>query len=225
MVTLRAPSGRMFTFRLRRFDGSEGISLAEDGEIVVDSDPSRLSYYWYGGDGHASISIGVSRGVMHSTITGPLDRLSLVRDRDGSDILQSLDVNSLNRVRCLSGERGTHPTPLAPAKHVVTATAERPPILSPRHYDEARPKYAVEVGVVFLYTPAALAAVSSIGDPLALIPRADAAIAELQTALENAGQSIHIRVRRVGPITNEPSPRIGLVPVAYDESPAQLGNL
>jgi hypothetical protein len=103
----------------------------------------------------------------------------------------------------------------------VTATADRPPTLSPGHYDEARPKYAVEVGAVFLYTPAALAAVSSIGDPLALIPRADAAIAELQTALENAGQSIHIRVRRVGPITNEPSPRIGLVPVAYDESPAQ----
>ena len=64
-------------------------------------------------------------------------------------------------------------------------------------------------------------AVSATGDPLALIPRAETAMAQLQTALQNAGQSLHIRVRRVGPATAEATPRIGLVPVNYGESPGQ----
>jgi hypothetical protein len=221
IVRFRAPSGRSFAFSLRRFDASEGITIDESGDIIVDPDPSRLSYYWYGRDAYASISISVSRGVMHATITGPLDRLALVRDRDRNDVLQSLDINALNRVRCLSGERRVDAAPLAPTKRMVAAPADALDSVAPRPVDEGRPKYAVEIGVVFLYTPAALAAVSSSGDPLALIPRADAAMAELQTALQNAGQSLHIRVRRVGPPTAEATPRVGLVPVNYNETPGQ----
>jgi hypothetical protein len=95
IITYRAPSGRSFAFRLRHFDASEGIAVSERGEIVVDPDPTRLSYYWYGADAYASISIGVSRGVVHATITGPFDRLALVRDRGGNDVLQTLDINAL----------------------------------------------------------------------------------------------------------------------------------
>ncbi len=46
-------------------------------------------------------------------------------------------------------------------------------------------------------------------------------IVELQTALQNAGQSLHIRVRRVGPATAEATPRVGLVPVTYNETAPQ----
>lgn len=187
----------------------------------MDPDTSRLSYYWYGGDAYASISIGVSRGVMHATITGPLDRLALARDRDGRDVLQSLDVTALNRVRCLTGSATDEPIPLAPARAPHKALLGSKPILDPAPLQQEPPKYSVEIGVVFLYTPFALSAVSVTGNPLDLIPRVDTAMSELQTALQNAGQSLHVRVRRVGPPTAETSPRVGLVPVTYSETPGQ----
>lgn len=232
IVELQTPTGVRFRFQQRHFDANEGISVAEDGSIEVDADPARLSYYWYGGDGPTSISIGVSRGVMQATVTGPLARHAVVRDRDGTDVFQRLDVGLLNRVQCASAGRASESgAPLEP-KSLPAAPAqllERPAFAAgtsdANRTDadllEGRPKYAVEIGVVFLYTPAALQAVSAAGDPLALIPRADAAMAELQTALQNAGQSLHIRVRRVGPATPEATPRVGLVAVTYGENPAQ----
>lgn len=221
VISYRAPSGRSFAFRLRRFDASEGITVSDDGEVVVDPDPSRLSYYWYGGDAYGSVSIGVSRGVMHATITGPLDRLALVRDRDGNDVLQSLDVNALNRVRCLTGSATTVPVALSPGKNVREPLSPSDASVERETSVRDRSKYAVEIGIVFLYTPAALAAASASGNPLDLIPRVDTAIAELQAALQNAGQSLQVRVRRVGPATAEASPRIGLLPITYSETPGQ----
>jgi hypothetical protein len=196
----------------KRIDLLAGVDVDDDGNIIVDPDPNAISLFWWGSDGDNAATVSVDRGQMRGYVSGSRGRFEFARDRNGVDVFRSYDPEKLSAVACLDGGAPD----LAPldGESLAAELTEFDPGMQSQASElpvPALPKYIVEIGVVFLYTPAALNAVSAVGDPSAFGPIADDALNQLNLALDNTYSAAHLRVTRVGPF----------VPIAYDESPGQ----
>jgi len=204
-------------FTRSRFEPRTGFSIDDDGNLIVDDDPRKLGYFWYGRDGRNHLFLTVHGGNVHAMVHGPLLRLGIRPEHPGT-VLRELDAAAVDAGGCATDSPRAIPIPVGVAGAAATSTsattkpplAETQPLASPIH----APKHTARIGLMLYYTDAALAEFPN-NDPnnpplKQLQTVATGLVDELNQALTNSGDTYYVRFTQVGDLVNLPG---------YDESP------
>lgn len=204
-------------FSRSRFEPRTGFSLDDDGNLIVDEDPRKLGYFWYGRDGRNHLFLTVHEGNVHAMVHGPLLRLGIRPEHPGM-VLRELDAAAVDAGGCATDSPRATPIPVGVAGASATSTAattkppvvESQPLVSPLHV----PKHTARIGLMLYYTDAALALFPNndpANPPLTQLQTiATGLVDELNQALINSGDSYYVRFTQIGGLVNLPG---------YDESP------
>lgn len=204
-------------FTRSRFEPRTGFSFDDDGNLIVDDDPRKLGYFWYGRDGRNHLFLTVHEGNVHAMVYGPLLRLGIRPEHPGL-VLRELDAAAVDAGGCATDSpRGT-PIPVGVAGAAVTSTAAttKPPVVEtrPRASPIHAPKHTARIGLMLYYTDAALALLPNndpANPPLTQLQTiATGLVDQLNQALVNSGDPYYLRFAQIGALVNLPG---------YDESP------
>jgi hypothetical protein len=198
-----------------RFEPRDGFYLADEpDDYIVDEDPSRVSYYWYGSAGTTLVFVTVHRGIVNGTVYARDHRYTLT-STDGIHVFRDVDMRVLNSGVCrnaeiarLTRERlGANPSLSNPA---LAATVRSPvpwwPYVVPKLVPAvnkrmvaaiAKPKYGLPLSIKFYFTVEAARffdvnyVPGSSPVPTALRGRVDHYLDEFNQVLRNSGGLSH----------------------------------
>lgn len=208
-------------FRRVHFEPREGFRVDEDGEIIVDDDPSRVSYAWYGRSGSDHLLLTVVRGQVRGMVYGPGRRLG-IGSEGRRTVLRAIDADAVdaggcasNRIRDLpdfgSALRSQRRTDSDAPPAGDDSTAGTGPESKAARGQLARPKYGARIGVLFYYTTAAEQFRTDPNDPdtalgvTGLQAMAASWIDQVNTTLRNSGDPYHVQIEQIGPVTLHPT--------------------
>lgn len=196
-------------FARSRFEPRAGFSLDDDGNLIIDEDPRKLSYFWYGRDGRNHLFLTVHEGNVHAMVHGPLLRLGIRPEHPGM-VLRELDAAAVDAGGCATDLPRNTPIPVGVVGSAATSTAAttKPPLVvtqpltSPIH----APKHTARIGLMLYYTDAALAEFPN-NDPnnpplQQLQTVATGLVDELNQALINSGDTYYVRFTQIGGLVN-----------------------
>lgn len=202
-LRIPTPEGRGLEFSVKRFDALEGIDLDDEGNLIVEDDPRRISFNWSGTSGSTHVFLVVRRGNMHALVYGPDVRLTVSDEGTGVHWYRDLDPRRVDRGVCandrldeIAGRFGWQPKAPAPSKPSATL---------PRARDG---KHTARIRLLIYYTEEALGRYG--GSTTALNDAVDLLMLQLRDALANTGRTSYISVELAAAL--EP---IGL----YNENP------
>lgn len=171
-------------FRVRTFNPEAGFTFNEDGSVTPSSNPADLSYYLQANGAAGQLFITVRGGRVLLDLVGA-DPAS-IRSSGKEHVLDDLDRAYLGSAQC-----GVE----------ATARSEQPFDAAKRSLVPYSPKVSFEVTAMIAYTPQALTYAGSVQ---AIRDQATAAINQLNTALQDSGQTIYVRVVQVGDVFATP---------------------
>ena len=155
------------SFSQARFEPREGFSVDDDGNIIVDSDPANVSYFWYGKNGRDHLFLTVSRGLVNGMVYGPGLRFGL-SSAGGTAVLRDTDAAAVDAGGCATEAArvaATDPdaskrfaaltlrSPAAPGANTEAAAAAS---VSFEQTVAALPKHSARITLLVYYTGAAL---------------------------------------------------------------------
>jgi hypothetical protein len=153
-------SAPALAFTRSRFEPRTGFSLDDDGNLIVDEDPHKLSYFWYGRDGRNHLFLTVHEGNVHAMVHGPLLRLGIRPEHPGM-VLRELDAAAVDAGGCATDLPRFSPIQAAIAGPAATSTAAetKPPLVETQPLAPSihAPKHTARIGLMLYYTDAALA--------------------------------------------------------------------
>lgn len=180
VLDLELPWSGTPRFRVREFEPEAGFTFNDDGSVTPSDDPAELSYYLRASGEAGELFITVRGGRVLLDLVGT-DAASVRPVADGH-ALDNLDRAYLGTAAC-----GVEPT-LGPVASVDVPKTSTFPF---------SPKVDFEVTIMVAYTPQALVHAGSVQ---AIRDQATAAINQLNSALRDSGQTIHIRVAQAGDV-------------------------
>jgi len=205
-LSIALPSGSPLRVKVKTFDAREGIDVDDAGNIVVNDNPYKVSYFWYGQAGATHVFITVERGLMNALIYSPQLRVSMQGEQADRAVMRDLRPEIVDQGRCAADIVDPPVRVLRPKEELVKpdAMAADPEVYSPL----ARPKHSAYLTVMIYYTNEALAQFP--GAPNATPPQtpyqqldaaATALVDQMNQALTNSEESYYIRFNRVGGAT------------------------
>ncbi len=183
-LDLQLPWTATQRFQVRAFTPEAGFTFNEDGTVTPSGNPADLTYYLQANGPAGQLFVTVRGGRVTADLVGA-DPAS-IRLEAGEHVLDDLDRAYLGSATC-----GVEATT---ADSAMSAPIER--ALVPH-----APRVSFEVTIMVAYTPQALAYAGSVQ---AIRDRAAASINQLNTALQDSGQTIHVRVVQVGDVFATP---------------------
>lgn len=190
-------------FAKMRFDPREGFDVDDEGNLIVDPDPNRLSYFWYGRSGNNHLLLTVQRGNVEALLFGPRIRYTVSAIRASQPVLREMDAEGIDSVACADDriaailqaaeDSKVGGTAYHARAQESTRAAMKPE--KPVRLQQDRPKHSTVITLMIYYTPQALALAGSMG---VLETKATSLIGELNTALLNSGHPYYVRFEQQG---------------------------
>ena len=208
-------------FQRAHFEPREGFRVDDAGNIIVDDDPRRVSYMWYGQQGSHHLLLTVVRRQVRGMYHGPGRRLGI--STDGSrTLLRALDADAVDAGGCASNRIADRPDFSAASQlsrqvadgamqpEVVPSPASKP---APTGWSAApvQRKHFTRIGVLFYYTAAAEQFRTDPNYPATALGVAGLQtiatnwIDQVNTTLRNSGDTYYVTFEQVGGITLHPS--------------------
>lgn len=147
-------------FSRSSFEPRDGFSIDDAGNVVVDDDPRKVGYYWYGRSGRNHLFLTVHRGNVHAMVYGPLLRLGIQGEPAGT-VLRELDAAAVDAGGCATEAPRALPVPvdaLRASSRATPVVAKPPGAGNSDHASSVpAPKHTARIGLMLYYTDAALA--------------------------------------------------------------------
>jgi len=206
------------------FEPREGFSVDDAGNLIVDGDPSNVSYSWYGRQGSQHLLLTVVRGHVRGMYYGPALRLGISTEGPRT-LLRELDATAVDFAGCASNriaELADTVATVSKSRLQISDIREstRSPVDIAQHAKpaasiaaaaRAQSKHSARIGVLFYYTTAAEDFQTDPDDPstalgvTGLQNLATSWIDQVNTTLRNSGDPYYVRFEQIGGVTLHPT--------------------